>query len=158
MKDKINLFQLQKNVHLMMKLNIKYDLGAKAKFTTPIEKIKFIDCSGFIRWNIYHATENHIQIPDGSWIQRDWLLKQSSIPGSVIHRVNDYDTVNKDSDKLYIATMNPMGKKAGHIWFVNDGFTMESWGGSGPDERLWNTPILRREVDFVFVWEHVWKM
>jgi hypothetical protein len=148
MIEPINLRRMQSIHHTLMHNGVKYRLGAKAKFSTPASSIKAIDCSGLVRYLVYHSTKNRLEIPDGSWNQRDWALKHlTRVP---------YISVRDNPNELYLATLDPKNGKAGHIWFINDGFTMESHGGRGPNERPWNTPILRNEVDYCFLWPHLW--
>lgn len=149
MTEAINLKRLQSLHHVLMHNGVRYKLGAKAKFSMPASAIRYIDCSGLIRYLVYHSTQNRLVIPDGSWMQRDWALQNlNKVP---------YLSVRDNPNELYLATLDPKNGKAGHIWWVNDGFTMESHGGRGPNERPWNTPILKAEVDYTFVWPHVWE-
>jgi hypothetical protein len=55
-------------------IGTKYDLGAKSPFLgAPESQIKYLDCSGFERDEIYCSTG--VVIPDGSWNQREWCEK-----------------------------------------------------------------------------------
>lgn len=153
---RLNLYEIQKTHHALMRQRVKYEMGAKVKLNAPVSSVKKIDCSGLVRYLVYRATNNKLTIPDGSWNQREWLMKQSANPDSFIQRFDSYDIVQTKPNGLYLCVLNPVGRKSGHIWFVNDGFTMESRGGVGPDERVWNVPVLRKEVDFIFCWDHIW--
>lgn len=166
---KLNLYRMQKTHHQIMHNvpDVAYGFGSKVRFKQPgfqLSSIRAIDCSGLVGLLVYYGCgkkDLSPMFPDGSYNQRDWLLARSKETGSVIHRVNKYSDIANDPSKLYLCTLNPIYEhgrmvKAGHVWFVNDGFTMESHGGTGPSERPYNTPILKTEVDFVFRWEHDW--
>lgn len=168
--QKLNLWAIQKTHHQIMRNvpDVKYGLGSKVNFKQPSfhpSQVRVIDCSGLAGLLVYYGCEKrnlNPVFPDGSWNQRDWLKKQSLLPGSIIHQVSSYSKIEADPSALYICTLDPIYNgnkliKSGHVWFVNDGFTMESHGGTGPAERVWNTPILKSEVDYVFKWEHTWK-
>lgn len=147
--------------------DVSYGFGSKVKFKElnfQPSSIRAIDCSGLVGLLVYYGCNKHNLtpvFPDGSYNERDWLLARSKEVGSVIHRISKYSDIANDPSKLYICTLDPIYKngklvKAGHVWMVNDGFTMESHGGTGPAERPWNTPILKTEVDYIFKWEHSW--
>lgn len=145
----INLKLLQTYAHLMMRRGVGYKMGAKARtLSVPPTAIYRIDCSGFFRWIVYNSTAPRLLIPDGSWNQRAWC--EDRLP-----RV-DYRRVYDDPGKLYAAFMNPLPGVAGHVWWVNDRETFESHGGIGVDSRPWNHRPLPQEVDYCFVWPHVW--
>jgi hypothetical protein len=144
----INLKTLQTLHHQAMRLNVGYKLGAKVSMKTPISKIKAVDCSAWVRYLVFHSTTPNLLIPDGSWHQKEWAKKH-------LKQV-DYRQVMTDPSKLYLAALDPKGGAAGHVWFCNDLYTLESRGGMGPDERPWNTPFLLREVDYCFVFPHIW--
>lgn len=150
---KINLWRIQTDLHRLMRNDVRYKLGAKARLTADIDSIRAVDCSGLIRFLVYRATDGLV-IPDGSWIQKEWLQKRD--PGTGVITQVKYSEVFNKPDSFYIATLDPKGGKAGHIWGINDRYTVESYGGVGPGERPWDTPFLKREVDSCFRWEHVW--
>lgn len=144
----INLKTLLTLHHKAMRYDARYKMGAKVAFDTPVEKIKAVDCSGWIRYLVYNSTEPHLTIPDGSFNQREWAQQH-------LTRVPYKETIAAPND-LHIAFMNPEGAEAGHVFFVREGWTIESHGGRGPNQRRWDIPILLMNVDFTFLWHHIW--
>jgi hypothetical protein len=135
----------------LMDGHIKYGFGSKARFQTKPEEIKAIDCSGFVRYLIYKATDGQVQMPDGSWNQDHWCKT------SLLERA-DYATAASMDGWLRIAFI-PVKKAtagrpghpghkghAGHVWLVLNGLTLESHGGKGPDRRPWDTAVLKSQV------------
>jgi hypothetical protein len=80
----------------------------------------------------------------GSWMQNDWLKKQGF--GTV-----DYEDVGSLKDNILRLGYFPKysGAAAGHIWFILNGKTIESYSGGtkhGPGRRPWDTKVLRSHV------------
>lgn len=110
-----------------------------------------LDCSGFMRELWYYASNRQV-IPDGSANQREWargrvgreILREH--PGSL------YSKACKNRGALLLCFIDAVDRvHAGHVWMVLGGYTMECYGGHGVGRRLWNTPVLTREVSSVFV-------
>lgn len=143
-------------IYRNMKANhVSYDLGGKApKLDMDSHGIEDIDCSGFVRFCIYRATDPHMTIPDGSWMQREWCEAAN------LHKLSNYrDVCQADPSRLFIAFIPPKSGKAGHVWFVTKALsknatsqpmTMESHGGVGVNSRPWNTSVLLRNCDAVY--------
>lgn len=123
----------------LMDGHIKYGFGSKAALTVAPESIKAIDCSGFVRYLLFHASSERIKMPDGSWIQNDWCKKQKFAEV-------DYEDASCQDNLLRIAFLPPAKGHAGHVWLIHGGKTMESHGGVGPSRRSWNTPVLYKGV------------
>jgi hypothetical protein len=123
----------------MMDGHITYHLGGKAAFKTNPANIHAIDCSGFVRYFMYHATNGSLIMPDGSWIQNDWCKKQQ------YERV-EYATAAYSDGWLRIAFIQPQKGHPGHVWLILNGKTLESHGGKGPDRRSWDTHVLKAGV------------
>lgn len=149
MIEPVNLKILQSLHHRAMQNDVRYRLGAKVKLDTPIDRVRVVDCSGWSRYLMYWATDKKVVMPDGSWIQRDWCK-------GFFKRV-PYRSVHDNPNELHLAFLDPKGGKAGHVWYAREGHTFESRGGVGPDERPWNTPFLKAEVDYTFLIPHIWK-
>jgi len=125
-----------------IKKGIKYKLGAKVRFSTPVKDFLYIDCSGFVRWLLHMCSG--VRIPDGSWNQRKYFEEQG-------YKQNPYAMVAGLKDnRLRIAFMNPVGGKSGHVWLVINGQTIESRSGKGVSRRRWNSPSLLNNVDYCF--------
>jgi len=126
----INMAQLRAAFNAMNG-RVKYGLGSKAaSMTTPASSVSRIDCSGFVRWAAAQSTTPRLIIPDGSWHQRAWAEKN-------LKQV-EYSTAVAARGRLFIAFMTPGVKgvgKVGHVWFVFDGKTLESYGGHGVGSR-----------------------
>jgi hypothetical protein len=147
----INAKALQAITHRMMILDMRYGLGSKIPLATPVEKCrgKRIDCSGMVRYLVYHSTDERLVIPDGSFNQKDWIAARAT-------RVS-YEEAGRNPSDLFIAFISPTAAhRIGHVWFLRGGWTYESHGGVGPNSRHWNTNILKNEVSACYHWKHSW--
>lgn len=123
----------QVNLEKFLKLHgqlghVKYLLGGKASpLSKPASSIKSIDCSGYVRYMLYHAADG-IVIPDGSWNQRDYIERNG------LTQVDYRAAAKERDDTLYIAFATPHTNgvgKVGHVWFVLNGKTYESYSSKG---------------------------
>ena len=120
--------------------HVHYGFGAKASsLDVDPAAIGHIDCSGFIRYVTYRATDRHIKLQDGSWNHHAWCKAQKLSEVA-------YSTAALVDGWLRIAFIEPSKTHSGHVWFVLNGLTLESHGGKGPDRRPWNCRILASEV------------
>ena len=142
---------------------VVYKLGAKAPEHSG-QKYAFdypptfgsIDCSGFFRYAVYHATNGALLVPDGSANQNDWAGQQGfkhSGP-SVAHAAYQSVGGNKDGYLRACFCRASPAEPIGHVWFALNAFTLESHGGVGPSSRAWDTPVLSRIVSDVYVLGH----
>jgi cell wall-associated NlpC family hydrolase len=113
----------------------QYRLGGKAPSldadSSVIGRIG-IDCSGFVRWILYRATDNRLVIPDGSWHQREWAesvgFKESTVLAG-----------SATDNRVRLAYMKPLSSGGiGHIALVHNALTIESSGKRGPGRRPWD--------------------
>lgn len=102
---------------------------------------RYVDCSGFTRWALFHASNRELVIPDGSVNQREWCQH-------VGFKRSTPDACAAEDGAVRIAFLTPDGAvRAGmsaeerHVMLVTGGLTMESHGGKGPDRR--NIHLLR---------------
>lgn len=151
----INLWKFQKLAHAAILRGIPYKLGGKAPYLDcSVNALRGIDCSGFIRWLIYKSTPKLI-IPDGSYNQYRWMKAQGlkEVPYS-----QTQESIAGESSTLYFAfILASRAIPVGHIWAVlQNGDTIESYGGHGPGSRRWNHRPLPQEVGAAFIWNHVW--
>lgn len=124
---------------------VKYGLGAKAeggrhpntgqrfntnstgKLSTPVSTIQHIDCSGYVRYMLYHCAGG-LMIPDGSWNQRAYCERNG------LEEVPYKTDAMIGAGTLYIAFatagVNGTGT-VGHVWFVYNGKTYESYSSKG---------------------------
>lgn len=142
----------------LMDGHIKYGMGAKApSLTTDPKSIKVIDCSGFTRYLLHQATDGQVTMPEGSDEQNAWCKRRKL-------RSEKYMQVAglKDGNLRigFIPRDYKDGKvaRAGHVWFVMDGRTMESHGSRGPNRRNWNNPRLTSRVKSCYVLAHLYSM
>ncbi len=139
----IDLKKFTDTFHAM--LHVKYRLGAKCSLSAKPNEIREIDCSGFARLILSRATDGKLVIPDGSWNQREWCEKAGL---RKLKKYSDVQYAAKDPKRLFICFVKPVviGKvvvKAGHVWFVSCGVTIESRGGAGVSSRYWNQAFAR---------------
>ena len=133
---------------------VTYELGAKAAqhpappiFDYP-PTFSTIDCSGFARWAMYHATAGQVVMPDGSVNQNDWCAAQG-LKHHAIAEGQDY-TSGMGLNVLYacFCRAGSRGEGIGHVWYVagtgSQLWTLESHGGVGPSTRLATTGVLMR--------------
>jgi hypothetical protein len=113
---------------------VRYGLGAKAPFhgATPGKDFRAIDCSGFVRELIWRSTNPHLNFPDGSVNQHDWVRAQGFQPQTV-------QDAGKQDGAVRIGFLRPQdsAEKIGHVVIVHSAATLESHGGVGPDSRSW---------------------
>ena len=98
-----------------------------------------LDCSGFTRYLLYQATGKQIMLPDGSSNQESWCKSYKLAKVA-------YSTAASHDAWLRIAFIEASSGNPGHVWFVHNGLTLESHSGTGPDQRSWNTPVLKQGV------------
>ncbi len=120
--------------------SVLYLWGGKAHpLDADSSTITELDCSGFVQYVIAKATDQKLILPEGSVDQHNWCdargLRQLS-------RYSDVQYARDDPNRLFIAFIEPHGKRAGHVWLVCAGKSMESRGVVGVDSRKWNTPVL----------------
>jgi len=126
--------------------HIKYGYGSKAALSATPSEIKEIDCSGFTRYLIYHATDKRVTMVQGSDEQHAWCKKQK------LEAQKYHEAASRKDGVLRIAFMprlydsNKKLKRAGHVWLIHHGMTIESRGHKGPSRRPWDTSILKKEV------------
>ena len=122
----------------------RYRLGAKPKMEAIPGTPGFLvaDCSGYVRWLLYNLGVR--DVPDGSWNQERWCITKKFKP-------TDYSNAGLRDDRLRIAFINAAAGKAGHIWLVINGQTIESCGGVGTTRRPWDTPVLKSKVAACYV-------
>jgi hypothetical protein len=127
----------------MMDGHITYSLGAKCGLDADISKVTKIDCSGFTRYIFYQAC-NGGKINGGSAVHKEWM----DAKGFAKVTYGDVGPV-KDNMLRVGYYKKPPDLSAGHIWFLLNGMTLESYHGGdshGPGRRLWDT---QRLVDHV---------
>jgi hypothetical protein len=131
--------------------HVAYCYGAKASLTADPATIQQIDCSGFVRYLTYQATNGQIVLPDGSWNQHRWCKSRK------LSKVA-YSTAAKRDGWLRIAFIESTASHAGHVWLVLNGMTLESDGSKGPDQRPWNYSILRKEVGACYLFARTYML
>lgn len=175
MAHSLNLRIVQKLHHAMMFKGVRYQLGAKPRLLPGKSMAQFIedtdesDCSGYVRSLVFYATEERLLLPEGSVQQYEWLRNSLNPltgplhgydhvrPLSVNDAIRTVDSTPGNLSPLYIAFIAPTDLHYGHVWFVNDGTTLECYGGRGAGSRNWNARPLPQEVDHAFMWPHTWK-
>jgi len=131
---------LTATVSALLDGHIGYSLGAKApSLNCAPADVTQLDCSGFTQYFFYQATGMQILPPDGISNQLAWCKKCG------LQKVA-YSTAALNDGWLRIAFIESNTKQAGHVWFVLNGLTLESHEGTGPDRRIWRTPVLVKEV------------
>lgn len=130
---------------LMKDGHIKYSLGAKPKMSAAPEDIKTSDCSGFVRYLLYNATNGVINCSPsgGTWWQNKWC-KDNSL------EVVEYATAADNDGWLRIAFIHGGKSKIGHVWLILGGKTIECHGGKGANRRPWDTKVLKDGVDVCY--------
>lgn len=115
----------------LMDAGVTYELGAKVSpLSLQAGEFKSVDCSGFVRWAIYHASG--VLLPDGSANQHDWFASQGFKQSTL-----DAGTLNDNAVRIAFLTAAD-GGGTGHVVLITGGKTLESHGGHGPDMRVWD--------------------
>jgi cell wall-associated NlpC family hydrolase len=110
----------------------QYKMGGKPDLFATADHVSdlAIDCSGYVRWLLHKATRGAVTIPDGSYIQHDYIeaqgYKHSSVEAGKLH-----------DGCVRVAFLAPRDGRAGHVAIIYQGETIESHGGTGPDRREW---------------------
>lgn len=126
-------------------LNIPYTFGGKAApGAKPADLAGGIDCSGYVAWLMYDATDLHVHMPSGSVLQRSWCRRMGfKNYGKLGYLAN---CLKKDN-RLRIAFF---AGSPGHVWLILNGQTIESYGGHGPGRRsAISNPLMRVQECFV---------
>ncbi len=114
--------------------------------------INGLDCSGFVRWVLYHALgqPSNFDIPDGSVNQHE-AFDHAGFKQSTYEDAKNHDNV------LRIAFLAPEhGGGIGHVLFVWNAQTSESHGGVGPGHRVWGDDHAFMHLMEVFVVSVPW--
>jgi hypothetical protein len=145
----IDIALAQQFLHACMTSNprVTYGLGKKVPFhdAVPGRDFKKVDCSGFVREAIWRATDPHVNFPDGSVVQHDWVKNKG------FQRVSVADGGLNDNH-VRIAFLRPqdVSSHIGHVLLLSGGRTLESHGGVGPDSRVWTDLSFRTKM-FVYL-------
>lgn len=109
----------------------QYEFGGKVALDADSSTVAAsgIDCSGYVRWLLYRATNGRVKIPDGSAVQHEWFrdngFKLSSVASACL------------MDQVLRIAFLPPGSGIGHVALIRDGITFESHGSAGPNRRQW---------------------
>lgn len=126
-------------------LGVPYKYGTKADMhANPSDLLRGIDCSGFVQWIVYQASNGKVLMPSGSVRQREWCKKMGfKRYGKLGYLANCL--LHDHRLRIAFFAGNP-----GHVWGVLDGKTIESHGGTGPDRRSpLSRPLLKVQECFV---------
>lgn len=145
----------------LIKRGVDYGFGAKAEggsdprngrrwnrdsthhLSTPVSTIENLDCSGLIRYEAFQASGGDLVLPDGSQAQLDWCRKNWKQVG--------YGFCENRDNVLRIAFMTPgvhgVGS-IGHVWWIFNGNTLESYGGHGVGSHKWSVYASRVSACF----------
>jgi hypothetical protein len=114
---------------------VTYGLGCKVPFFKAKPGVDFtkVDCSGFVREAIREATMPMVPFPDGSVVQHDWIIAQR-------YKKTTVASGKLADGRVRIAFLSPSdtSSRIGHVVLIQNGRTLESHGGAGPDSRPWN--------------------
>lgn len=115
---------------------VRYKMGAKPPHieAVPIGTDKS-DCSGYMRWLLYHATHGALLLPDGSWNEYAALLKDGFKPSLAAN------AAAHDGHVRVCIHVADNRDETGHIWTVVNGVTYECYGGHGVGSRAWNATL-----------------
>lgn len=123
---------------LLIAKMVRYVFGGKANpisLNPPTLPDGGIDCSGFMRWLVYHATDGKVDIGDGSYDQGENLRGRGL-------KLTDPANCALEDGHLRICIHHPDDlDSTGHIWAVRNKVTTESYGGHGPGHRAWNARL-----------------
>lgn len=122
-----------------------YLLGAKPAMESFPGRFSESDCSGFVRWLIFHATGGKVLIPDGSFNQAEWCV------GMKLKPCRYGDSGRLRDDRVRISFIRARDGVPGHVWLVLNGQTIECCSRRGVCRRPWNSSVLLHGVSACFV-------
>lgn len=120
---------------------VPYKFGGK---WTPLQAplpVSGIDCSGFVRGAVYHASKavpGHpgypLLLPEGSWAQHQWA-KANLRPCPYTDGLKTDGVIRL----AYLSAKFANGRmvQPAHIMLIQNGWTIESHGSKGPNRRQW---------------------
>lgn len=120
--------------HLAVR-GVPYVWGAKAAPGVDSSEITGLDCSGFFQ---FVMSKQGIAVPEGSYQQMEWCKAQR------LELTTSYRHACCPPSQLWACFAIQEGSRPGHVWLVDDGETMECYGGHGVGSRRWNTAVLTR--------------
>src|SRR5438874_13190273 len=96
--------------------HIHYAMGSKPSLMAKPDKIKSCDCSGFVRYLLYNASDGAITIGNGggTWFENKWCQDEN------LEEVG-YSTAANNDGYLRIAFIHGGGTKIGHVWLIYAG-------------------------------------
>lgn len=132
-------FQILQTIFSECAGRVHYKLGAKASLQASPSSIKAIDCSGWFRYHIFHATGQ--TWPDGSQAQLAFARQH-------LRKLNKYSDVHfaaQDPKRLFVGFLSPKPNSQWprHVWEIYKGRTMESCSSLGVGSRAWDVGALR---------------
>lgn len=132
----VDLPYLLRLMALCVASGVRYLMGGKARDldVVPLD-VSRIDCSGFARWLLYHATRGSLLLPDGSCIEDHALALDS------FKRSDPSNCALRDGHIRVCIHLADDKDGTGHIWIVLNGVTYESHGGCGVSSRAWNVML-----------------
>ena len=125
---------------------VGYELGAKAGDLLAVPPdYHNIDCSGWARAAIAVATNGRTILPDGSVCQNDWCAEHGL-------KRSDYPSCRLLDGLTRIAFIRASWRHTvGHVYLVQNGRTLESYGGHGPGSRPVGVHVLSAETTDAYV-------
>ena len=127
-----------------MEQGIPYVWGDKPALNLVIPDIPGSDCSGWVRYLVYHVSQGVCLLPEGSFEQHAHL--------KTFLRPYPYGGATQIKGNLFLAFIEPAKQHAGHVWFVLDGVTLECYGGHGVGSRDALAHPLPQEVAACYHW------
>jgi hypothetical protein len=125
-----HLYNLKNRFRLAVLWGVRYKFGAKFSNFKELHPIgRYVDCSGFMRWLVYHGSDGKLSLVDGS-VNQHSQIQQLGFP------VREYsEALYSRTGAIYICFFRPTQYLAGHVWLLSDGMTMESHYGKGISTR-----------------------
>ena len=113
---------------------VPYVFGGKVQdMSEPIDEVGPVDCSGFTGLCMWHMTEGAVKLEGkNSQDQGAWAAEQGFKEDS------PEDATNMDGHLyLFMLPSDASSDGIGHVGFVRNSVTAESYGGHGPGSRPW---------------------
>lgn len=135
-----------RNINEACKGKISYGFGDKMHDWTHFPpKDKTVDCSGWVRYVLINcwAFKGPLNFPDGSANQKVWIQHYG-------FKESNYESGFLRDDFIRIAFLPGTKDEAGHVLLILNGWTYESRGRKGVDNRLWGSqPFMKKMTVFV---------
>lgn len=126
---------------------VPYVLGAKPPLVDSVPS-RGSDCSGYVRWLVWKATDHRLVLMEGS-------DGQAQYGEETLQKVQYVELArNAHTLQCFLCHMRPPREGFGHIWIVCHGKAYQCSYGAGVNDKDFDAPSLVNRYDDVWNWPH----